>query len=470
MSTSAIPFSPGATQTATNYNFLSSWDAIQLDNDPKLIERFGTGRLTDLLQFFGYKKATSALYYSHWEKDRVMPKIKATNGGAGSAGAAVTFTLSSDSDYNYDSNNTPYAGSASAQTAVPVRAGDLIMIKPASGTVSMTTIVQAHVTSVSGTTFVAYPLNSTQSIPAVTTADEIVIFGNAHAEGSNRPKPLSTKATKYTNYLHIFKDTAGATDIGGAVKSWVQVNGQWRWYLGVEKDALNRILNNREMTLFLSNGLSNAAISNLYNTTGNGISMAKGLVPEIIDRGNTLSYSGLTGLTIADFEDLIVTMDKQKCAKDNMLGVGLALSIQLDSELRDQFKNGAISYGIFSGDKAKDVNLGFNTFTIGGYTFMKKTIDAFNDLQTLGASGFNFPYEGIILPADKSAEPDGSQAPSIRMRYLEQAGGKSMEMETNYYDGKTYSENGTATEEIRYSSYVGIEVMGANRTVYLKRA
>lgn len=471
MSTSAVPFATGATKTATNYNFLSSWDAIQLDKDPKLIERFGTGRLTSLLEFFNYKKPASTLKYSHFEKDRVMPKIKATNGGAGSAGASVTFTLAADSDYAYDSNNSPYAGSASTQTTVPVRVGDLIMIKPASGTVSFTTIVQALVTAVLGTTFTAYPLDSTDSIPSVSSADEIVIFGNAHAEGSNRPAPLTTKATEFTNQLHIFKDTAGATEIGAAMKTWFEVNGQFRWYLPQEKDALNRILNYRELTLLTSNGLSNSNISNLYNTAGNGISMAKGIVSEIIERGNTLSYSGLTGLTIADLEDLIITMDKQKAAKNNLLGCGIALSVQLDGELRDQFKNGAVTYGMFSGDAAKNVNLGFQSFTLGNYTFNKKVLDAMNEAQTLGASGFNYAYEAIILPSDMTSEPEtGEKVPSIRMRYLQQPGGKSEEMVTTYYDGRTYSENGTATEEVRYSSICGIEVMGANRTVYIKKS
>lgn len=471
MSTTVPGYSKGATQTPTNYNFLSTWDIIQLDKDPVLTYRFGSGRLTGLLDLFGYKKATGALKYSHYEKDRVMPKIRATNAGAGAAGAAVTFTLASDSNYSYNLNNSPYAGSANATNSYPVRANDLIMIKPSSGTVSFSTIVHAIVTSVNtgAGTFSATPLDSADTIPAVLSADEIIIYGNAHGEGSDRPRGLSTKATEYTNQIHIFKETYEWSDIGGAMRTWVEVNGEPRWVNEGERDAFTRIMNSREMSFLWNPGLNNATVSNAFATAGTPISMTKGLIPEILDRGNTTNYSALTGLTISDMEDLVVVLDKQKGAKDNAFFVGLDLHIQLDRELRDQFKNGAISYGMFSMDEEKKVNLGFKAFNIGGYNFSLKTLDVFNDLQAGGASGFSFPKEGFILPSDMTANPeDGKMVPSMRTRFLENKNGKSMEIVTNYFDGKAQGDTGTAKEEVRYDSYASIETFGLNRAVYVK--
>lgn len=474
MATNAVSYTPGATQTATNYNFLSTWDAIQRDTDPKLRYRFGKGRFTGLMELLGQKKAANALEYDHWEKDRVMPKIKATNGGAGSAGAAVTFTLNSAANYTYDLNNNPYAGSANTQNSYPVRNGDLIMIKPASGTVaSPSTYIHAIVSSVnqSAGTFVATPIDSTDAIPSIASADEIVIYGNAHGEGSARPAALSTKATKYTNYIHIFKDTAAWTDIGGAMKSWFTgANGSPFFIIDEEQDALTRILNYREMTLLFNPGLSSTTVSNAYATAGTPISMAKGLVPEILDRGNTLTYSSLTGWTIADMEDFVVVLDKQKGAKRNMFGVGRGLHIQIDRELRDVLKNGAITYGQFSMDEDKAVNLGFKSFSVGGYDFDVTLIDAMNEVNGLGANGFNYPDEGIILPADYTVDANsGERVESCRLRYLTDKSGKSKEMVTEYYNGAQFSSTGDAVEEVRYSSYVGIEVFGMNRAGYVKK-
>jgi hypothetical protein len=472
MSTVVPGYSSGATQTATNYNFLSTWDVIQVDKDPVLTYRYGSGRLTGLLELFGYKKPTGNLKYSHFEKDRVMPKIKATC-SSGGAGAAVTFTLNAAANYSYDLNNSPYAGSANTTNSYPVRAGDLIMIKPASGTISYSTLIHAYVSSVntSAGTFSATPLDSTDSIPTISTADEIVIYGSAHGEGSDRPVGLTTKASEYTNYIHTFKDTASFTDIGGAMKTWIEVDGKPYWVMEAERDAFTRIMNKRELTLLLNPGLSNATVSNALATAGTPMVMAKGLIQEILDRGNTTNYSALTGLTVADMEDLVVVLDKQKGSKDNAFFCGLDLHIQLDRELRDQFKNGAVTYGMFKMDEEKKVNLGFKAFNIGGYNFTLKTLDAFNDLQTLGASGFNFPKEGFILPADMTANAeDGKSVPSLRMRYLQKEGSKSMEMETFYYNGKQQGDSGTATEEVRYSSYTGIETFGLNRATYVKLA
>lgn len=473
MSTSSVAYTPGATVTATNYNFLSTFNIISLDKDPHLYKRYGSGRISGLTDYFGHKKAASTMKFSHFEEDRTMPKIKATNGGAGSAGAAVTFTLNSAANYPYNLNNSPYAGSANTQNSRPVRKGDLIMIKPASGTVSFTTITQAIVYSVntSAGTFVAYPLNGSDSIPAVTSADEIVIFGNAHGEGSARPAGMSTTATEYTDQLHIFKDTYATTLEAAAMKVWAEADGKWTWTYKGEKDAMNRILNAREMTLLFGEGLDNATVSNLYAADGTPISMTKGVVQTVIERGNTLSYSGVTGITNADMEDLIIVMDKQKAAKENLFCMGMDLSIQWDREYRDVLKNGAITYGQFSGKAAKDIDLTIGAITLANkYTFIPKVIDAFNEVQGLGASGFNFPSEGLILPADMTAEKDGSSAPCIRMRYLQVPGGESMEMRAKRYDGETYDADGVATEEVRYSSRVALEVMGANRAVYVKKA
>lgn len=460
-------YSPGATAIATSYNFLSEWDAIAREVDPRLYMRYGTGRLTGLAEYFNFKKPVSALKYDHFEMDRVMPKVKATC-SAGAAGAAVTFTNDSTSNVAVDQNNSPYAGSANTVNSYPVRKGDLLMIKPTSGTVAYTSIIFAWVSATSGSTFTAYPLDSTDSIPAISSADEIVIYGNAHGEGSAAAEAMAVKATLYTNQLHIFKDKVKITDIGTGMKTWVDYNGQPFWRIPNEKEAVNRLLNNREMTLLFNPGLSNTSISNLQGAAATPMTMTKGFIQEIIDKGTTATYSGITGFTKADFEDLSVTLDKQKAQKNLMFCMGTELKIQIDNEMADATKNGAISYGAFSGDAAKNINFEFNSITVGGHSYMLKVVDAMNDLQTLGASGFNFPKEGWIMSADRTSDPStGENVPPFRMRYLQAADG-SKEMTTKYYDGETSSATGDAVEEVRYKSIVGMEAMALNQCAYVK--
>lgn len=469
----AVPYSPGGTQLFDQYNFQAAWEIIQTEKDPVLYDRFGINRrsFTNFLEEIGAKKAVVGnMTYSHFELDRRYPLIKATNGGAGSVGASVSFTLASDSDYAFDMNNPPYAGSANTNTTYNVRVNDIIALKPASGIVSYSTLIFAQVTAVSTNTFTAVPLDSTEAIPSVATASEIAIVGDAHGEGSNRPLPLDFKATEFTYNVQISKETYGWTDVANAMKTWVDVpGGGRRWVHQGEKSALANFLDRREINMLTNPGLANAVISNAQALAGTPMSMTVGLIPSILERGNTLNYSSLTGLTVADLEDHITVMDKQKAASQNLFAVGLDLRGQIDRELRDNFKNGGINYGMFNWDEAKKVSFGFDEFKLKGYSFALMTLDAFNERQSLGATGYGFPNEGFILPMNNIADPKtGETIPSARLRYLADKDGKSMEMETNFYNGKVSSSEGTAKEEIRYASYCGLETFALNRASYVK--
>ena len=202
-------------------------------------------------------------------------------------------------------------------------------------------------------------------------------------------------------------------------------------------------------------------------TAGTPLATTQGLIPSIIERGNLYNYSSVTGMTIADFESLNLTLDSQKGAKNNVLFTGIALDQQIDRELRDQFKNGGINYGMFTMNEDKKVNLGFTSFKIGQYEYMKKQLDAFSDLQTLGASGFNFKYEAILMPGEKIADGNGAKVAPISIRHLEGKSG-SREMRVEAVDLFKTGSSGEDAFEMRYISEMGLEVPGANRMAYIK--
>ncbi len=177
-----MAYNAGAQGTANNHNFVSFYEAHEPDISDEQVQRYGNS-IVGFLDLVNAKKGTSALEFSRFEKDRIMPKIKATNGGAGSAGAAVTFTIDASAKVTapsaapYDTGATPDA------VSFPVKLNDLIMIKPATGTASYGSYIKAIVTTVTGSTsFAATPINSADAIPSIPSADEIVIFGNAHGE------------------------------------------------------------------------------------------------------------------------------------------------------------------------------------------------------------------------------------------------------------------------------------------------
>jgi hypothetical protein len=106
-------FAPGAVGTAASYNFVSTFDAIQPDKDDDLTRRFGRQRLSGIMDMFNLKKPTTNIKYEHFEEDRLYPKVKATNAGAGALGGAVTFDVEAEASLSIPLNTAPYVGSGS---------------------------------------------------------------------------------------------------------------------------------------------------------------------------------------------------------------------------------------------------------------------------------------------------------------------------------------------------------------------
>src|SRR3990167_5569837 len=131
-----MAYGTGALKTPTDYNFVSSFDMHKPDNDPDYALVRGKQTLYGLLRAVGNSKSTSSLEYNHWEQDWIMSKIKATNAGAGGANTSVLFTL--DASAQSDIGTTPHSPyvSTAANVVNPVRIGDLLLIKPAAGSVN----------------------------------------------------------------------------------------------------------------------------------------------------------------------------------------------------------------------------------------------------------------------------------------------------------------------------------------------
>jgi len=467
-----LAYNTGALNSATNHNFVSYYEAHEPDIQEELVQRY-MNTIIGFLDFTDAKKATNAAEFSRFEKDRIMPKIKATSAGAG-AGAQATFTVAAASKVAIPSA-APYDTSATPDgLTMPIRLNDLIMIKPASGVVSSGSYIKCIVDSVTNNTqFKATPIKTGESVPAIGTADEIVIYGNAHGEGSVFNAPMSTTATKFTEKLQIIKHRLRVTGTEGLVKEWYKdTSGNKRFQVKGEGDSYAQFLNWMDMNLLVGEELTNTTVASAFQATGTPIALTRGLLHAILDAGNVLNYSSISGLLIADMYDYNIIIDANKAQKKNLWMVGIALDQQMDVELGDRFKDGAISYGSFTMEQEKAVNLAFQKARIGVYEYDKRCMEAFNDVQTLGADGFGYKYEGFTVPAGATKIAGGSEkgmmAASLRKRYL--AGeGKSREMVIKYYDGVSTGDDGDDIEEVRYMAHVALEAQALNQFGYMKR-
>jgi len=470
-----MAYNKGATNTARNHNFVSFYEAHKPDISEEQVQRYGNS-IVGFLDLVDAKKATTSLEFSRFEKDRIMPKIKATNGGAGAAGAAVAFTLAADTKLTSPSAS-PYDTSAvPSQVSVPVKLNDLIMLKPATGTTaSFGSYIQAIVTAVNGSTaFTATPTNVLDAIPNMASADEIIIFGNAHGEGSGFQAPMSTKSTKFTEKLQIIKHRMRVTGSESLVKEWYteKSSGESKFMVKGEGDGYAQFMNISELNLLVGETLSNTTLASTFQATNNPLAMTNGLLTQIITGGNILNYNGVSGLVLNDFYDFNVAIDAEKAQKKNLMMSGIEIDQDLDVILGDKLKDGAISYGGFNLDQEKSVNLSFQKFTIGAYSYDKRSMGAFNDKQTLGAAGYGFKHEAFTIPAGsvkvEAGYERGTSIPSLRKRFLANES-KSRELSCTYYNGIEQSAEGTDIEEVRYMSHTALEAQALNQYGYIKR-
>jgi hypothetical protein len=261
-----------------------------------------------------------------------------------------------------------------------------------------------------------------------------------------------------------------ATNIG-----WLNVNGQYMWYLKNEMDARKRFMNQREMMLLYSQ-LGDLTL----DTTGNAdnkIAGSEGYFAAVEARGITAQVSGGAQgsfASMSDIDQIILELDKEGAPAEYAMYVNRATSLDLDDMLANgiatQVTAGlAGQFGAFNNDADMAVKLGFKSFTRGGYTFHKHDWKLLND-PTLGA--LNNTHKGAMIPMSQVADAQsGVKAPSLEMNY-KSAGSYSREMEHWVTGGGVLGHNNAAngkdTAIFNYRSECNLVTRAANQHVILK--
>jgi len=472
----ALPYQGGSFNRVGDYNFVTTMDLHKPEIESELTQTFGNQMLTGMLSMIGAEKGVSALEYTHYEEERIYPKLFAKNGGAGGNGASVVFTMAASSKYDVPEFASPYDGSTTSSITIP-RRGELILIKPTSGIVSADRYIKAIIEAVTATTFTAAPLDSSVAIPSIGSDTEIVIYGNAYGEGSMQPGARQTKVKKEINQIQTVKGTYEVTSTERDMLSWVDFVGKdgkagKMYYLKGEADEYKNFMSQKELTLLLGEKLNNDTVADAWVASAEAnsgpISLTEGLIPGILSKGNTSAYAQNTGWDKQDAESLVKVLDKQKGSKSNLLAPGIDLSIAIDNTLASYKTAGAITYGNYTFSEEASVNFQFDKFKIDDYIFSKKKFDSFNDLQTLGADGFGFTNEGLVIPMDQTRDAGtGEKTNHLRLRYLVNPATGERNQRSEIIDN--YKITGKDTYSVFYKDNVGLESFCLNKFAYIKQ-
>ena len=201
--------------------------------------------------------------------------------------------------------------------------------------------------------------------------------------------------------------------------------------------------------------------------SGLGISGTEGLIT-FAEGGNDIGYA--LSYDKDDFRTTTITLDKNRGAKENSMWCGLTISVDIDDNFFDYFDAGGASFGTFEGSGEKAVAMGFRSFNYAGYTYHKKSYDAFNYTQmlgytTVGSTDSKYRTMALVIPGDSQIDPVSRKSiPSLQVRY-KQSGGYSREMEHWLTGGAVLSQKTNGMDELKcnYRTERGFEGFAPNR-------
>jgi hypothetical protein len=304
---------------------------------------------------------------------------------------------------------------------------------------------------------------ATGTFAAVTFA----IIGNIHAQGTDQPSAFyQTGLIKRENPYIIVKEMyevngSQATNIG-----WLNVNGQYMWYLKNEMDARKRFMNEREMMLLYSQSNGDAS----FTVGGGSIVPSEGYFDAVEKRGITTTGSFAAG-SFDDIDHLILELDKEGAPNEYAMYLNRATSLDIDDMLASGSAGSVTSglasqFGAFNNSEDMAVKLGFKSFTRGGYTFHKHDWKLLND-PSLGAIG---GPKGAMIPMSQVADANtGVKSPALEMNY-KAAGNYSREMEHWVEGGGVLGHvtSGKDTVKFNYRSECNLVTRAANQHILLK--
>jgi hypothetical protein len=459
------------TKYTSLYDFIDEVNAPDIRSE--LIKTFGNQGITGFLTMTGaVTNAGTADKVQWWEEARLhQVQVAVVNDAGGVAAGAGQAGIAFDGMDEVEDTDTPYAEGTSRQLVA--RKGDIVLLNGVDRL-----IVTAVTTTGAGASFTAVPLDNAGLTVAIAD-DQVVtmpIVGNMFGQGTDQPdRFLQSNVVRRENPYAIVKESyevsgSQATNIG-----YIDLgNGDYRFYVKGEMDTRQRFMDKREMTMLIGKKINNANAA----ATALGIDGTEGYFAALEDRG--LVTSDLVGANAGfqDLDALIKEMDKNGCPAEYAFYANTRQDLLVDDMLAAGIATAnsaglAGSFGAFNNDKDMAVNLGFKSFSRGGYTFHKHSWKLLNDPTLLGLDAVSQRLvAGVMIPLAQVIDPKtGNKAPALEMCY-KAANGYSREMEHWMTGGGvlgyTNEPNGKDVAKFHYRSETCLVTRAANQHILIQ--
>ena len=430
--------------------------ATKEDVMPDLVKTYGDQGITGFLKLTGaISSGGSSDQVDWWEEGRRHRAFTISDSFAGVTGASATVT---DATFIANVQKNDVVMDADTGVRFIVQAGGF-------GTGSA---VNVTLVKMDNTAIVDADLTDSSA--------KFLVIGNIYGQGTNQPTGFTDPGiVRYTNPYMIVKDRyevngSQATNIG-----YVNLgNGDYRWFMYGEKEARARFEDKRELMMLFGEKRTGSAGTALDNS----LAGSEGYFSAIENRGIQVASASSNPLdSFSEFDDIIIELDKQGAPSEYAMYVNRKQDLAIDDMLAAGIATGVTAglpgqFGAFQNSADMAVQLGFKSFTRGGYTFHKHDWRLLNDPTMLGAGSTNY-IQGAMVPLRTVNDArSGASVPALSMHYKE-ANGYSREMEHWVTGGGVLGHNnngdaGTDQAVFHYRSEIALCVRAANQHVMIK--
>ena len=434
--------------------------ATREDVMPDLVKVYGDQGLTGFLKLTGaVNNGGSSDQIDWWEEGRRHRAY--TISDSLSPGGASTMTVS-DATFRKEVQKN--------DVIMDAETGTRFIVKSGGATTSTSSPDNVVLVKMDGTTIANSDVTSSSA--------KFIVIGNIYAQGTNQPTGFTDPGiVRYTNPYMIVKDRyevngSQATNIG-----YVNLGGgDFRWFMYGEKEARARFEDKRELMMLFGEKRNNTTGTN--TALDNQLTGSEGYFSAVESRGIVMQNAASNPMdSFSEFDDIILELDKQGAPSEYAMYVNRKQDLAIDDMLAAGIATGVTAglpgqFGSFQNNADMAVQLGFKSFTRGGYTFHKHDWRLLNDPTMLGAGSSNF-IQGAMVPLRTVNDArSGASVPALSMYYKE-ANGYSREMEHWVTGGGVLGHNnngdlGTDQAVFHYRSEIALCVRAANQHVMIK--
>ena len=389
---------PGAISIpAANYDLIANQQLLVPHLYNKYVRQFGEQDWTLWLKTFGGMEEVEGRDFFHFEsKGKLMESVQVgTAVVAPAVGTNVVITIAPADHYD--------SGSKSA-----LRVGETVKVA-SSGIEGK--IISVNKSTPSAHTATVRPLKAALAFVSAGSAnllagDIIKLMSNTEAgEASVNIDPLVSLDQRVSNTTTTIREDWTATDRaemekvyyeyvedGGFMSAGIKRGKQGAYTYKGLVDTDRRFRNNVAFKLMFGGQQDNTGLNP-------GDVGTKGLVPEIVARGNAQTYA-LGSLGLSKLHAITAQMDVMGNPIQNQWLMDIFQRQEIDDTLFAQYPAGAYVWGSDSASEEASVAYGFDNFKIDGYMLQLKKYAGFNTEVIYGKTPANDQYRnfGIIMP------------------------------------------------------------------------